>query len=99
TVDELRLVRGIDDRWWTAFGDAFTTYGGCKSNLSAVTDVRLIASIIYLTAKNPDDPVRQDQAKLFALADLVAKARQFGFTLSTAQEFVDLVKDPAAAMM
>ena len=33
TVGELKLVRGVDDRFWTLFGNAFTVYGGCKTNL------------------------------------------------------------------
>ena len=27
TVDEMRLIRGVDDRFWTLFGPAFTVYG------------------------------------------------------------------------
>ena len=99
TVDELRLVRGVDDRFWTLFGNAFTVYGGCKSNLSALKDVNMIASIIYLAAKDPNDPVLRDPAKLWYLAGLVAKARQFGVTFQSEDDFVQFVKDPATAMM
>lgn len=98
TVDELKLVRGVDDRFWAAFGNAFTIYGGCKSNVSAVKDTQLIASIIYLAAKNPDDPVLTNQLQLWALADAVAKARQFGLPFTTLKDFADFVKDPQAAL-
>jgi general secretion pathway protein K len=96
TVGELRLVRGVDDRFWTLFGPAFTVYGGCKTNISALSNSQLIASLLYLAAKNRNDPVIQDPVRLFQLAALVAKARQFGMTFSKLQDFADFVKDPAA---
>jgi general secretion pathway protein K len=96
TVGELRLVRGVDDRFWTLFGPAFTVYGGCKTNVSAVSNSQLIAALLYLTAKNPNDPMLQDPAKLFTLAGLVAKAKGFGVTFSKLSDFADFVKDPAA---
>jgi len=98
TVGELRLVRGVDDRFWNLFGSAFTVYGNCKSNVGALKDPNLIASLIYLSAKDPNDPVVQDPSKLWMLAGVVAKARQFGFYFASLDDFTDFVKDPAAAM-
>ena len=96
TIGELKLARGVDDRFWTLFGSAFTVYGGCKTNVSALSNSQLIAAILYLSAKNPNDPVVQDPKKLFALASLVAKAKQFGVQFTTLDDFIDFVKDPAA---
>lgn len=96
TVGELRMVRGVDDRFWTLFGPAFTVYGGCKTNVSALSNSQLIAALLLLTAKNPNDPVLQDPIKLFTLAGLVAKAKQFGVLFTKLQDFADFVKDPAA---
>ena len=96
TVGELKLVRGVDDRFWTLFGSAFTVYGGCQINLSAVNNVQLIASILSLLAKDKADPMVQDPQKLFALAGIVAKAKQFGMQFNDLNEFADFVKDPAA---
>lgn len=98
TVGEIRLVRGVDDRFWTLFGPAFTVYGGCKVNLSAVSNPQLIAAILYLSAKNPNDPTLQDPLKLFALANVIAQAKQFGETFNKLSEFADFVKDPTAAV-
>jgi general secretion pathway protein K len=98
TIGELKLVRGVDDRFWQLFGNAFTVYGGCKINLAAVTNPQLIASVLYLSAKNPNDPVLQDPRKLFLLASIVAKAKQFGETFAKPDDFVSFVKDPAAAV-
>jgi hypothetical protein len=44
------------------------------------------------------DPVLQDPQKLFALAGVVAKAKQFGVPCTTVDDFVEYVKDPAAAL-
>lgn len=96
TIGELKLVRGIDDRFWTLFGHAFTVYGSCKTNLSALSNTQLIAAILYLSAKNASDPVLQNPQKLFMLAGLVAKAKQFGMTFTSLDDFVDFVRDPVA---
>jgi len=98
TLGEVKLARGVDDRFWTLFGDAFTVYGGCKVNIAAVNNVQLIAAILYLSAKNPNDPVLMDPRKLFALAGLVAKAKQMGETFTKLADFVAFVKDPSAAI-
>lgn len=96
TVGEVKLARGVDDRFWALFGHSFTVYGGCQTNLSALSNPQLIAAILYLSAKDKNDPVLQDPAKLFALAGLVAKAKQFGMTFSNLDDFIEFVKDPAA---
>ena len=98
TVGELQLVRGIDDRFWTLFGPAFTAYGGCKVNLGAVSNTQLIAAILYLSAKNPNDPMLADPIKLFQLAGVVAQAKQFGMSFNKLQEFIDFVKDPTTQL-
>lgn len=94
TLGELKLVRGVDDRFWTLFGSAFTVYGGCKTNLSAVSNPQLIAALLYLAAKNPNDPMLMYPQKLYALAGLIAKAKQFGQQFSTLDEFISYAKNP-----
>jgi len=98
TVGELKLARGVDDRFWTLFGSSFTVYGSCKTNISALTNSQLIAAILYLAAKNPNDPLLQNPQKLFTLAGLVAKAKLFGMQFTTLDDFVDFVKDPGSAV-
>ncbi|HEY5947251.1 MAG TPA: hypothetical protein VIV40_17225 [Kofleriaceae bacterium] len=98
TLGELKLARGVDDRFWSLFSSALTVYGGCKVNVAAVSNVQLIAAILMLSAKNDKDPVLMDPRKLFALAGLVAKGKQFGETFAKLEDFVDFVKDPSAAV-
>ena len=94
TVGEVKLARGVDDRFWSLFGSSFTAYGSCKLNLSALSNSQLIAAILYLAAKNPQDPVITDPKKLFALAGFVARAKQFGKQFTTVDDFVEFVKAP-----
>jgi general secretion pathway protein K len=98
SLGELRLVRGVDDRFWTLFGSAFTVYGACKVNVTALTNPQLIVALLSLAAKNRNDPVLQDQIKLFLLAGLVSKAKQFGVTFPKLEDFASFVKDPCAGI-
>jgi type II secretory pathway component PulK len=94
TIDEIKLIRGVDERFWTLFGPAFTVYGGCQLNIRALEDPRIIAAILYLTAKDREDPVIRDGARLWYHALAVSFARQSGIPFETTQELVDFVKDP-----
>jgi hypothetical protein len=98
TIGEIKLARGVDDRFWSLFGAAFTVYGACKTNISALSNSQLIAAILYLSAKNPNDPLLQNPQKLFMLAGLVAKAKQFGMTFTTLDDFISFVKDPGSTV-
>ncbi len=97
SVSELKLVRGVDDRFWTLFGGAFRVWGGCKVNLRALDDAKVVAAVISLSAKDANDPVLRDPAALWAIANLVITAKQFGFYFVEPGEFATFVKDPAAA--
>lgn len=79
SVSELKLVRGIDDRFWALFGSAFRVQGSCKVNLRGLDDAKVAAAVIALSADNKDDPALRDPANLWALANLVIQAPQFGF--------------------
>ncbi len=98
SVGEIKLARGVDDRFWQLFGSAFTVYGGCRVNLSTASNVQLIAAILFLAAKNPNDPVILDQRRLFLLAGEVAKAKNFGESFLSLDDFITFVKDPSATV-
>ena len=98
SVDELRLVRGMDERRWGLFGPAFTIYGGCKVNLNASNDLNVIMAIIAQGAKDPNDPVLRDINKLWRLAGAVAQAPGYGQRFKKLEDFVKFVKDPAASV-
>lgn len=100
SVGEIKLIRGVDDRFWSLFGDAFTVYGGCKLNVNAIEDPKLIATIIFSGAKQENDPAANNIDNIWALAQLVLTARGFGYPLAGTQRgqelkpFVDFVQNP-----
>ncbi len=96
SVGELRLVRGMDDRMWTLFGGQFTVYGDCQVNLGSVQDPRLVAAIIFLSAKDPNSPVLNDPTgqKLLLLATQVTQARALGMYFDDLTAFADFVQNP-----
>ncbi|HEY4241669.1 MAG TPA: hypothetical protein VGM88_17730 [Kofleriaceae bacterium] len=98
TVGEVRLARGVDDRWWALFGSALTAYGGCKINVGALDNPQIIAGILAFSAKDPNDPMLANPQKLFALANLMAKAHQFGETFSSTNEFAAFALDPQSTV-
>ncbi len=96
SVAELKLVRGVDDRFWTLFGTAFRVAGECKVNLRALDDPKIISALITLAADDKD-PLARDFTVVWAIANLVIQAKTFGFYFTTTDEFVEFVKDPGAA--
>ena len=96
SISELRLVRGVDDRLWTLFSGAFRVHGGCKINLRSMEDITVIASVISLSVKDPNDPGLRDPTKVWKLADFVLQARTLGETFEKADDFATFVKNPVA---
>jgi general secretion pathway protein K len=96
SIGELKMVRGVDDRFWSLFGDSFTVYGDCKVNFPALTDPKLIAAILAMSVKkeNQNQPTLIDQRKLYMLAAIVAKAKQFGESFENANDVKEFVADP-----
>src|SRR5262249_38785590 len=98
SVDELQLVRGMDDKRWALFGPELTVYGRCKVNVSAVQSPLQMMAILYQAAQNPQDPVLANPIKLYLLAQRVAQARSLGFPFDTLDVFSNFVNDPDAAI-
>jgi type II secretory pathway component PulK len=98
TLGEVRLIRGVDDRFWTLFGDHFTVYGDCKINISEVSNPRLIASIILLSAEDPEHPVLRDQARLWELARTAVEAQDLGISFTSLDAFSAFVENPGGGL-
>lgn len=94
SLGEAHMIRGVDDRLWTLFGTGLTIYGGCKVNIGSLRDPKQIAALISLAAKNPEDPVVRDPAKLWRLAQRVAESSEFGMSFADVKEFAAYVKNP-----
>jgi len=98
SVDELQLVRGMDDRKWELFGPELTVYGGCKINVSATQSPIQMMALLFQAAKDPNDPVLVDPMKLYLLAQRVAQARALGMPFQDLNAFINFVADPDAAL-
>ena len=79
SVAELHLVRGVTDDFWANFGPSFTIYGNCVPNLCAVPEENwvLVASVLFQTAMDPQDPVFRDPVRLRALSKAVLQQVKF----------------------
>lgn len=92
TVEEMRLVKGIDDDFMDAFQDAVTVYGSCKVNLN-LADVALITSVIIQHAAAPNDPGLGWQ-NLSLLARYVMHIRDFHMGFKDLASFIKAVAMP-----
>jgi type II secretory pathway component PulK len=97
TVGELKLARGVDDRFWTLFGGNFTVYGGCKVNIREVDDPRMFAALIMLSA-DENDPALRDQNRVWQLAQQAAGARELGVVFDKLDDFIEYIKNPFGAV-
>jgi hypothetical protein len=93
TIDEIQLVRGMDERRWAVFGSAFTVYGSCRVNVSACDRLEVIRSVIVASAKDPQDPLLSDLPALNQLAMAALQARQAGM-FDDLKAFKDFIKSP-----
>jgi len=95
TVSELKLVRGVDARFWALFGSSFRVHGACKLNLTAIDDPKILSAIITLSAKD-NDPVARDPNIVWIIAQLAIKLRDFNIQFEDTADFVKFVKSPKA---
>ncbi len=95
SVAELKLVRGVDARFWALFGTAFRTLGACEVNLRVADDPKILLAVIQLAAKVPE---QVDLGNAWQLAQLWLQAVQLGLVQPTNDEFRAFVADPKTAL-
>ena len=96
TVQELRLVKGIDEDFMAAFGKAFTVYGGCKVNVG-LADISLLTGLIIQYAATPNDPALQYR-NLALLARYVVLVRDMMGGFTDTKSFIKAVENPMAQL-
>lgn len=95
SVKELLLVRGVTDDFWANFGPSLTVYGTCTPNLCAIADDNwvLVASLLFQTAMDPQNPVFMDPIRLRALSQAVLQqVKLMGCT--DVNTFISAAKEP-----
>jgi hypothetical protein len=96
TLEELRLVKGIDDDFMAAFGDSLTVYGDCKVNVN-LADAPMIAALIVQNASVPNDPaLTWENLSLLTRYVLQIRGTLNGFP--DAKAFIQAVETPTAAV-
>jgi len=96
TVEEMRLVKGIDDDFISAFGEAFTVYGDCTVNVN-LASVPVLTALIVQHAAAPNDPALRWE-NLSVLARLLSHIREFYGGFPDMKAFLSAVEQPAAAV-
>lgn len=92
TVEEVRLVKGVDDAFMSAFGDALTVYGDCKVNVN-LSEPALIAALILQHAATPNDPALQWQ-NLSLLTRYVMHIREATMGFPDFKAFAAAIEEP-----
>jgi general secretion pathway protein K len=95
TLEELRLVKGIDDDFMNAFGKSLTVYGGCKVNVN-LAEAPLLAALLAQYAASPSDPGLQWQ-NLALLVRYVMHIRDLTGGFMDATSFIAAIESPQAA--
>lgn len=92
TVDELRLIRGVDDDFMAAFGNELTVYGDCKVNVG-LAGASLITALIIQHAADPHDPALRWE-NLALLTQYLVQIRNMMGGFSDQNAFAKAVEDP-----
>jgi len=93
TVEELRLVKGVDDDFMSAFGDALTVYGDCKVNVN-LAEAPLITALIIQHAATPNDPALRWE-NLMLLSRFITHIRDFLGGYPDLKTFLRAVEEPS----
>lgn len=79
SIEELHLVRGIDDDWMTAFGSELTVYGACKINLNFASAEQI--ALVLRHAVSAKDRWKTEGEnfllKTMPLANYIVQSREF----------------------
>jgi general secretion pathway protein K len=102
TVEEVNLVRGIDDELWGHFGEMMTVYGGCKININALKQEHwpLMAALIRATVKDDQktNPIIADDVLLGQVAQQLISMSQMMGGFQSVGQFTQMVSNPAQAL-
>jgi len=102
TLEELNLVRGVGDNFWSTFGEMFTVYGGCQVNVGAIPPEKwpIMAALIRYAAKDPTNPILLDDLQVAAIAQKILSLMQMtgGALVQNVSQLVQFINDPQAAI-
>ena len=89
SLDELFLVRGVNDRFMAAFGDRLTIWPDINSKLNINTnDPQQMLTNILIAAAQPNDPALRDPRLLQTILQELQLRKMFSFFGMSAADFV-----------
>ena len=93
SLEELFLVRGVNDRFMGAFGDRLTIWPDINSKLNINTNDPLqMLTNILIAAANPNDPALRDPRLLQTILQEIQLRKMFSFFGMSAQDFVAVLQ-------
>jgi general secretion pathway protein K len=94
SLEELFMVRGVNDRFMAAFGDRLTVWLGPNGKLNINTDDPLqMITNIKAAAKNPADPRLLNPKLLETVLQAITMKKMFSFFGLSAADFVKTLQD------
>ena len=93
SLEELFMVRGVNDRYMAAFGDRLTIWPDNNSKLNINTDdPQQMLTNILIAAANPNDPALRDPRLLQTILQEIQLRKMFSFFGMSAQDFVGILQ-------
>ncbi len=93
SLEELYMVRGVNDRFMAAFGDRLTVWPDLASKLNINTNDPLqMLTNILIAAANPNDPALRDPRLLQTILQEIQLRKMFSFFGMSAQDFVSILQ-------
>ena len=93
SLEELYMVRGVNDRFMAAFGDRLTIWPDLASKLNINTDdPQQMLTNILIAAARPDDPALRDPRLLQTILQEIQLRKMFSFFGLSAQDFVSILQ-------
>ena len=93
SLEELYMVRGVNDRFMAAFGDRLTIWPDINSKLNINTDdPQQMLTNILIAAAFPNDPALRDPRLLATILRAIQIRKMFSFFGLSAQDFVSILQ-------
>jgi general secretion pathway protein K len=93
SLEELYMVRGVNDRFMAAFGDRLTIWPdiNAKLNINTNDPLQMLTNIL-IAAANPNDPALRDPRLLQTILQEIQLRKMFSFFGMSAQDFVSILQ-------
>jgi general secretion pathway protein K len=93
SLEELCMVRGVSDKFYSAFADRMTVWAAADAKLNINTnDPQQMATNVIIAAANPNDPALRDPRLIATILQEIQVRKMFAFFGLSAQDFVQILQ-------